>query len=100
LKQIRSEFDIILPDDFEDKYREKLLKAFKKDLNIMPGGAEVIDQLSVPFCAKTNPLAWLEQGEIYGDLRQSVEFCDAFRRAHANVQGLGALGAIRFYLAS
>lgn len=54
LKQIRSEFDIILPDDFEDKYREKLLKAFKKDLKIMPGVAEVIDQLSVPFCVATS----------------------------------------------
>jgi mannitol 2-dehydrogenase len=50
--------------------------------------------------AKTSPLVWLEQEEIYGDLRQSVEFCDAFSRAYSNVQNLGALGAIRFYLAS
>lgn len=54
LKQIRSEFDIELPDDFEDRYREKLLKAFEKDLRIMPGVSDVIDQLSVPFCVATS----------------------------------------------
>lgn len=45
------------------------------------------------------PLVWLAQEQIYGDLRHSTAFCDAFSTAHANVREFGALGAIRKYLA-
>lgn len=72
LKQIRAEFNIILPDDFEDKYREMLLDAFKTDLKIMPGVAEVIDQLSVPFCVATSssPTRVTQSLEMVGLLKK------------------------------
>ncbi|MGR3662217.1 MAG: HAD family hydrolase [Paracoccaceae bacterium] len=54
LKQIRAEFDIVLPKDFEDEYRTKLLENFEKNLKIMPGISDVIDQLSINFCVATS----------------------------------------------
>lgn len=54
LKQIRAEFDIVLPKDFEDEYRTKLLESFEKNLEIMPGISDVIDRLSVNFCVATS----------------------------------------------
>jgi HAD superfamily hydrolase (TIGR01509 family) len=54
MAQIRKDFDLDLPPDFEDRYRENLLMAFRNDLRIMPGVAEVLGALSVPFCVATS----------------------------------------------
>jgi hypothetical protein len=51
--QIRHEFNLDLPTDFEDRYRDRLLEAFRLYLNIMPGVLDVLDQLSVPCCVAT-----------------------------------------------
>lgn len=48
--------------------------------------------------ALTNPLVWLEQKDIYGDLRSSTDFCAAFEYAHALINTHGALGAVHSYL--
>lgn len=54
LKQIQAEFGIVLHDDFEDNYRQKLLSAFEENLQIMPDVTDVIDRLSVPYCVATS----------------------------------------------
>lgn len=48
--------------------------------------------------AADNPLVWLEQGDIYGDLAHSAPFRDAFIRAHKNIKKIGTIQAIKFYL--
>jgi HAD superfamily hydrolase (TIGR01509 family) len=54
MAQIRKDFQLDLPCDFEDRYRESLLEAFSRDLRIMPGVLDVLDELSVPFCVATS----------------------------------------------
>lgn len=54
LKQIRAEFGLDLPEDFEARYRERLLAAFEHDLQVMPGVAEVLDRLALPWCVATS----------------------------------------------
>lgn len=54
METIRKEFGLDLPPAFEEQYRERLLEGFRNDLKIMPGVAEVLDQLSVPFCVATS----------------------------------------------
>ena len=54
MAQIRHEFRLDLPADFEDRYRDRLLDAFRRDLRIMPGILEVLDHLAVPFCVATS----------------------------------------------
>ena len=54
MKQIRLEFGLDLPDDFEARYRARLLAAFETDLRVMPGVAEVLDQIAVPWCVATS----------------------------------------------
>ncbi len=54
MQQIRAEFGLDLPSDFEDRYRERLLAAFREGLRIMPGVREVIDSLATPFCVATS----------------------------------------------
>ncbi len=54
MAQIRQEFRLDLPADFEDRYRDRLLEAFRSDLKIMPGILEVLDHLGVPFCVATS----------------------------------------------
>lgn len=51
---IRREFGLDLPPDFEDRYRTRLLEAFQRDLTIMPGVAEVLTRLDLPFCVATS----------------------------------------------
>ena len=51
---IRREFGLDLPGDFEERYRTRLLEAFARDLKIMPGVAEVLDRLALPFCIATS----------------------------------------------
>jgi HAD superfamily hydrolase (TIGR01509 family) len=54
MAQIRREFGLDLPPEFEDQYRERLLDGFRKDLKVMPGVLEVLDELAVPFCVATS----------------------------------------------
>lgn len=54
MAQIRREFGLDLPPEFEDQYRERLLEGFRKDLKVMPGIPEVMDQLAAPFCVATS----------------------------------------------
>ena len=54
MAQIRREFGLDLPEDFEDVYRARLLAAFSDGLRIMPGVAEVIGRLARPYCVATS----------------------------------------------
>lgn len=54
MTQIRREFGLDLPEDFEDHYRTQLLAAFDRDLAIMPGVRRVIERLGVPYCVATS----------------------------------------------
>jgi HAD superfamily hydrolase (TIGR01509 family) len=54
MKQIRLEFGLDLPEDFEARYRERLLAVFETDLRVMPGVSDVIAQLGVPWCVATS----------------------------------------------
>ena len=54
MKQIREEFGLDLPEEFEDQYRNRLLDAFERDLKIMPGVTEVMAALGVPYCIATS----------------------------------------------
>ena len=54
MQQIREEFGLDLPEAFEEQYRNRLLAAFERDLTIMPGIAEVIGALAVPYCIATS----------------------------------------------
>ncbi len=54
MAQIRRDFRLDLPADFEETYRTRLLEAFTRSLNVMPGVAEVLDQLSMPWCVATS----------------------------------------------
>ena len=42
MKQIRTEFGLDLPIEFEDQYRTRLMAAFAQELSIMPGVAQVL----------------------------------------------------------
>lgn len=54
MAQIRRDFHLDLPDDFEARYRARLLASFVTDLRVMPGVAGVIADLAVPFCVATS----------------------------------------------
>lgn len=54
MAQIRAEFGLDLPPQFEADYRERLLAAFATDLAIMPGVAQVVAELGVPCCVATS----------------------------------------------
>lgn len=54
MAQIRREFGLDLPPAFEDQYRERLLQGFRKDLKVMPGVPDVMDELAVPYCVATS----------------------------------------------
>jgi beta-phosphoglucomutase-like phosphatase (HAD superfamily) len=54
MTQIRHAFNLDLPTDFEDRYRYRLIEAFRIYLNIMPGVLDVLDQLAVPCCVVTS----------------------------------------------
>lgn len=54
MQQIREEFGLNLPEAFEEQYRNRLLAAFERDLTIMPGVAEVVASLAVPYCIATS----------------------------------------------
>lgn len=54
METLRREFSLSLPPEFEEQYRARLLKAFEAELKVMPGAAEVIRNLSVPYCIATS----------------------------------------------
>jgi HAD superfamily hydrolase (TIGR01509 family) len=54
MAQIRRDFALDLPPTFEDGYRARLLAAFEHQLTVMPGVAEVLRQLALPFCVATS----------------------------------------------
>jgi HAD superfamily hydrolase (TIGR01509 family) len=54
LREVRATFGVTLPDRFEADYRARLLAAFRHDLRIMPGVAEVIAGLGRPYCLATS----------------------------------------------
>jgi HAD superfamily hydrolase (TIGR01509 family) len=54
METIRREFGLDLPPEFESRYRETLLEAFRRELKIMPGVREVMEGLRVPFCVATS----------------------------------------------
>ena len=54
MAQIRREFGLDLPDDFEDLYRARLMQAFDRELKIMPHVTDVLARLARPFCVATS----------------------------------------------
>jgi HAD superfamily hydrolase (TIGR01509 family) len=54
MQQIRSEFGVALPENFEEAYREALLEAFRKELKVVPHVRGVLEALGVPFCVATS----------------------------------------------
>lgn len=54
MAQIRHEFGLDLPPDFEDRYRDRLLAEFRQSLRIMPGVAGVLADLAIRWCVATS----------------------------------------------
>lgn len=68
-RSLKSSFDYIeeqsakkLPASFEQEYRNRTFKAFKKDLKPIKGAYELIHRLNIPFCvASSGPKEKIEQ---------------------------------------
>ena len=54
MNQIRSEFGLQLPPEFDGQYRDRLLESFRTELKIMPGVKDIIADLGIPFCVATS----------------------------------------------
>ena len=54
LQQVRRDFALDLPADFEIRYRERLLAAFERDMQVMPGVTTLLDRLALPWCVATS----------------------------------------------
>lgn len=54
MAQIRRDFSLELPPSFEDDYRARLLAAFERDLKVMPGAAQVLENLALRRCVATS----------------------------------------------
>lgn len=54
MEQIRNDYGIDLPPEFEEDYRRRLLKAFEQDLVEMPGVRRVIEGLRTRYCIATS----------------------------------------------
>ena len=54
MQQIREDFRLDLPPDFEALYRRRLLAAFEADLRIMPHVTDVLARLTLPWCIATS----------------------------------------------
>lgn len=54
MAEIRRDFGVTLPPEFEDQYRDRLLAAFGRELKIMPGVPAMLDDLAVPVCVATS----------------------------------------------
>ncbi|MBI1171425.1 HAD-IA family hydrolase [bacterium] len=54
MAQIRREFGLDLPPEFEDQYRSRLMAAFETGLRVMPGVTQVLHDLALPWCVATS----------------------------------------------
>ncbi len=54
LADIQTRFSIQMPDDFEGEYRARLLAAFERELQVMPGVEKVILSLGKPAVIATS----------------------------------------------
>ncbi|MCA0273723.1 MAG: HAD family hydrolase [Proteobacteria bacterium] len=54
MRQIRQEFGLDLPPEFEEQYRARLMQAFEERLTIMPGVSDLLVTLGVPYCIATS----------------------------------------------
>ncbi|MGL4406463.1 MAG: HAD family hydrolase, partial [Notoacmeibacter sp.] len=52
--EVRENYGVLLPDDFEISYRATLLKAFELELKPMPGILDVVKNLATDFCIATS----------------------------------------------
>lgn len=50
----RERFGRPLPDDFEQRYRDRLFARLASDLKPMPGAVSVLKAMAVPFCLATS----------------------------------------------
>ena len=53
-KHVFENFNIKLADNFEEEYRDELLKVFDKDLKIIPGIENILKQLNIKKCVATS----------------------------------------------
>lgn len=51
---IRAQFGTVLPADFEQRYRARLLERFETDLALTPGILDLLPRLRVPWCLATS----------------------------------------------
>ncbi|TCO70348.1 mannitol dehydrogenase family protein [Rhodovulum euryhalinum] len=56
------------------------------------------DRVQAARAARTRPRAWLEQAQIYGDLKDAPRFAEAFERWLALIRAEGMAAAIRRYV--
>ena len=54
LKEVRERWGVALPDRFEADYRARLLAAFERELQVMPGVEDTIRATRVPYCLATS----------------------------------------------
>lgn len=54
MAQIRREFGLDLPAEFEDAYRSRLMAAFEVGLTVMPDVGQVLQDLALPWCVATS----------------------------------------------
>ena len=54
MDQIRREFGLDLPPEFEEQYRQRLLAAFERELQIMPHVQGILSRMAVPWCVATS----------------------------------------------
>lgn len=54
MAQIRQDFGLDMPADFEDQYRSRLMAAFEAGLQVMPGVTAVLRDLALPWCVATS----------------------------------------------
>lgn len=54
LSTIRRDFEINLPPEFEAQYRARLLAAFESDLKVVPGVADLLAAMDLPWCVATS----------------------------------------------
>lgn len=52
--ETKQRFGVVLPPNFEQDYRDRLLAAFDADLAVMAGAVEALESLAVPFCVATS----------------------------------------------
>lgn len=54
MKVIRTDFGVILPPDFEEHYRRRLLATFEADLCVMPYVGDVLRAMRTRWCVATS----------------------------------------------